>query len=120
MAESFSERAQSGDAAGWQCGGCDLQAIEQQAGGFGVHLSADDHAHDLPERHLDGVGVLEHGQIKHAGDVMRGLAQVNMSCPPAMMEVAILAVSQSLGTACGAGAPARADSEGYDIGKRLR
>jgi len=48
MAESFSERAQSGDAAGWQCGGCDLQAIEQQAGGFGVHLAADNHAHDLP------------------------------------------------------------------------
>jgi len=85
-----------------QVGGCDLQAIEQQAGGFGVHLAADDHAHDLPERHLDGVGVLEHGQIKRAADVMRGLAQVNMGCAPARVEIAILVVSQCRGAALGA------------------
>src|SRR5438105_4410490 len=53
-----------------QVGGGDLQGIEQQAGGFGVHLAADDHAHDLPEGDLDGVGVLEHGQNKLGCDVM--------------------------------------------------
>ncbi len=42
-------------------------------------MAADDHAHDLPEGDLDGLGVIEHGQIKHAGDVMGGVAQVNMS-----------------------------------------
>src|SRR5207237_9798911 len=52
-----------------QVGGGDLQAIEQQAGGDGVHLAADDHAHDLPEGELEGVGVLEHGQYKLGCDV---------------------------------------------------
>src|ERR1700722_14766690 len=40
-----------------------LQGVEQQAGGFGLYLSAEDEAHDLHERDLDGVGVLEHGHI---------------------------------------------------------
>ena len=72
-----------------QVGGCDLQGIEQQAGGFGVHLAADDHAHDLPESDLDGVGVLEHGQNKLGCDVMGGVAEVNSGHAPATMEVAI-------------------------------
>ena len=33
-------------------------------------MAADDHAHDLPEGDLDGVGVLEHGQNKLGCDVM--------------------------------------------------
>ena len=60
---------------------------------------ADDHAHDLPEGDLDGLGVIEHGQIKHAGDVMGGVAQVNSGHAPATMEVAIFAVAQRRGTA---------------------
>ena len=56
---------------------------------------------------LDGVGFLEHGQIKHAGDMMRGLAQVNMGHAPAKMEVAVFAIPKRRGAACGAGALAR-------------
>src|SRR5437879_3039885 len=82
------------EASAAQVGGGDLQAIEQQAGGFGVHLAADDHAHDLPEGDLDGVGVLEHGQNKLACDVMGGVAEVNSGHAPATMEVAIFAVAQ--------------------------
>ena len=90
-----------------QVGRCDLQGIEQQAGGFAVHLAADDHAHDLPERDLDGVGVLEHGQVEHRCDVVNGLAQVNTGHLPAAVEIAVFAVSQHRGAACGAGALAR-------------
>src|SRR5438874_10749349 len=82
-----------------QVGGGDLQGIEQQAGGFGVPLAADDHAHDLSERDLGGVGVLEHGQNKLGCDVMGGVAQVNSGHAPAIVEVAIFAVAQCRGTA---------------------
>ena len=61
--------------------------------------AADDHAHDLPEGDLDGVGVLEHGQNKLACDVMGGVAEVNSGHAPATMEVAIFAVAQRRGTA---------------------
>ena len=40
-----------------------LQGVEQQAGSSGLYLSAEDEAHDLHERDLDGFGVLEHGHI---------------------------------------------------------
>jgi len=82
-----------------QVGGCDLQAIEQQAGGFGVHLAADNHAHDLSECDLDGVGVLEHGQNKLGCDVMGGVAEVNAGHAPATMKVAIFDVAHCGGTA---------------------
>ena len=87
------------EASAAKVGRCDLQAVEQQAGGFGVHLAADDHAHDLPEGNLDGVGVLEHGQNKLGCDVMGGVAQVNSGHAPAIVEVAIFAVAQCRGTA---------------------
>jgi len=70
-------------------------------------MAADDHAHDLPEGDLDGVGVLEHGQNKLGCDVMRGVAQVYMGHAPAKMEVAIFAVAQRRRAECGAGALAR-------------
>ena len=62
-------------------------------------MAADDHAHDLSEGDLDGVGVLEHGQNKLACDVMGGVAEVNSGHAPATMEVAIFAVAQHRGTA---------------------
>ena len=62
-------------------------------------MAADNHAHDLPEGDLDGVGVLEHGQNKLGCDVMGGVAQVNSGHAPATMEVAIFAVAQRRGTA---------------------
>ena len=62
-------------------------------------MAADDHAHDLPEGDLDGLGVLEHGQNKLGCDVMGGVAQVNSGHAPATMEVAIFAVAQRRGTA---------------------
>jgi hypothetical protein len=47
----------------FQVGRCGLQGIEQQAGGFGIDLSAQNQAHDLHERDLDGVGVFENREI---------------------------------------------------------
>jgi hypothetical protein len=90
-----------------QVGGGDLQAIEQQAGGFGVHLAADNHAHDLSEGDLDGVGVLEHGQNKLACDVMGGVAEVNTEGAPFLSRSVrqgwgFAIASQRRGTACGA------------------
>src|SRR5207244_9325345 len=40
-----------------------LQRIEQEAGGFRVHLSADEEAHDVHEANLNGVGVLEDREL---------------------------------------------------------
>jgi hypothetical protein len=40
-----------------------LQGVEQEAAGFGVDLAGGEQAHDLHERDLDGVGVLEDGKI---------------------------------------------------------
>ena len=68
-------------------------------------MAADDHAHDLPECDLDGVGVLEHGQNKLGCDVMGGVAEVNSGHPPATMEVAIFAVAHCGGTAVGRAPP---------------
>lgn len=39
-----------------------MQGIEEEAGGFGIELAAGEEAHDLHERDLDGVGVLEDGE----------------------------------------------------------
>ena len=68
-------------------------------------MAADNHAHDLPEGDLDGVGVLEHGQNKLGCDVMDGVAQVNSGHAPATMEVAIFAVAQRRGNRMWSGRP---------------
>ncbi len=68
-------------------------------------MAADDHAHDLSEGDLDGVGVLEHGQNKLGCDVMGGVAQVNSGHAPATMEVAIFAVAQRRGNRMWGGRP---------------
>jgi hypothetical protein len=39
-----------------------LQGIKKEAGGFVFDLTGEQKAHDLHERHLDGVGVFDHGQ----------------------------------------------------------
>jgi hypothetical protein len=39
-----------------------LQRIKKEAGGLVLDLAGEQQAHDLHERHLDGVGVFEHGQ----------------------------------------------------------
>ncbi len=40
-----------------------LQSVEHEAGGFGVELAGEREAHDLHEADLDGVGVLEDGEV---------------------------------------------------------
>ena len=67
--------------------------------------AADDHAHDLPDGDLDGVGVLEHGQNKLGCDVMGGVAEVNSGHAPATMEIAIFAVAQRRGNRMWGGRP---------------
>ena len=44
-----------------------LQAVEKQAGGFVIEVARDDKLQDLHEGDLDGLGVLEDGQVDGAG-----------------------------------------------------
>lgn len=41
-----------------------LQSVEHEAGGFGVELAGERQAHDLHEADLDGVRVLEDGEVE--------------------------------------------------------
>jgi hypothetical protein len=68
---------------------CGLQSVEEQARGFGVYLPAEDQAHDLHERDLDGVGVLEHRQIE-GGAAATGAVGVedDAGFVPAFVEIA--------------------------------
>jgi hypothetical protein len=45
-----------------EVGGGDLQAVEEQAGGFFIDLTLDQHLHDLHDGELDGVGVFKDGK----------------------------------------------------------
>ena len=45
-----------------QVGAGGLQGVKKQAGRFVFDLAGEEETHDLHERHLDGIGVLEHGQ----------------------------------------------------------
>jgi hypothetical protein len=56
-----------------------LQGVEEEAGGFGVDLSGNDQAHDLHEGDLDGVGVLEDGEID-GGGAAAGRFQAGVVC----------------------------------------
>jgi hypothetical protein len=86
-----------------QVGGGGLQGVEQQAGGFGVYLSAEDEAHDLHERDLDGVGVFEHGQIER-GAAAAGAVGVedDTGFVPAFVEIAKVIAFQGGRSALGA------------------
>jgi hypothetical protein len=54
-----------------------------------VELAAEDQAHDLHERDLDGVGVFEDGKLDGVRDAEgSSLVQVDVSGAPAIMEVA--------------------------------
>jgi hypothetical protein len=61
------------EAAEVQGGG--LQGIEEQAGDFGIDLAGGEQAHDLHERDLDGVGVLEDGE-EEAGVAVAGTVAI--------------------------------------------
>ena len=45
---------------------CGLQRVEKKACGFVLDLAREQHAHDLHERDLNGIGVLEDGQDERA------------------------------------------------------
>jgi hypothetical protein len=77
-----------------QVRGSGLQGVEQEAGGLGVDLSAEDEAHDLHERDLDGVGVFEHGEIESdAGAAGAVGVEHDAGFLPILMEVAIVVAS---------------------------
>src|SRR2546422_1009740 len=57
----FVERLEVGAAEIKRCG---LQSVEHEAGGFGVELAGEREAHDLHEADLDGVRVLEDGEVE--------------------------------------------------------
>ena len=83
--------------------GCGLQGVEQQTGGFRIHLSAEDEAHDLHERDLDGVGVLKHGQIDGGASAARAIGvEDDAGFLPAFMEITKVIAFQRGRSALGA------------------
>ncbi len=88
------------DAAQVRRGG--LQGVEQEAGGFGVQLSAEGEAHDLHERDLDGVSVFEHGEIEgDAGAAGTVGVEDDTGFMPAFMEKAEVVAPQGGRSALG-------------------
>jgi hypothetical protein len=73
----------------FQVGRGGLQGVEEEARGFGVDLSAEDEAHDLHERDLDGVGVFEHGEIEDGASAAGAVGvKDDAGLVPAFVEVA--------------------------------
>jgi hypothetical protein len=73
----------------FQIGRCGLQGIEQQAGGFRIDLSAEDEAHDLHERDLNGVGVFEYGQVEDSASAAGTVGvEDDAGFVPAFVEIA--------------------------------
>ena len=54
-----------------QIAGGNLQCVEQHAGSFSIELTVEQQAHDLHEGDLNGVGVLEDGQVERGTAVAR-------------------------------------------------
>lgn len=80
-----------------------LQAVEHEAAGFGIELAAEDEAHDLHERDLDGVGVFEDRQLDGGGDAQgTGVVEVEVSGAPAVVKVAESSSAQRGRAALGA------------------
>ena len=78
-----------------------LQGVEQESGDFRIELPGEDKAHDLHERDLDGVGVLEHGH----GEAERGGGlgvQRNALALPVLVKETEAASAESRGAALGA------------------
>jgi hypothetical protein len=78
-----------------------LQGVEEESGDFRIELPAKDEAHDLHERDLDGVGVLEHGH----GEAKRGgglRVQLDLLALPILVKETEAASAESRGTALGA------------------
>jgi hypothetical protein len=72
-----------------------LQGVEEEAGGFGVHLTAGEEAYDLHEADLDGVGILENGKIERGADAPgTGGVEGDALFVPALMEKAEAIASQ--------------------------
>ena len=72
-----------------------LQSVEHEAGGFGVELATEREAHDLHESDLDGVGVLEDGEVER-GTSAAGAGGVDDDAliVPLLMKVAEALVAQ--------------------------
>jgi len=80
-----------------------LQAVEHEAASLGIELAAEDEAHDLHERDLNGVGVLEDGKLDRGGDAQVSVVvEVEVSGAPAVVEVAEPAAAQRGRAALGA------------------
>ena len=80
-----------------------LQGVEEQAGGSRLYLSAEDEAHDLHERDLDRLGVLEHGHIDH-GAAAAGAVGVedDASVAPTLVKVTEMLAPEGGRSALGA------------------
>jgi hypothetical protein len=77
-----------------EVGGGGLEGVEQEAGGFGVDLPVEDEAHDLHERDLDGICVLEHGQVERGASAAGAVGvEHDAGFLPILMEVAIVVAS---------------------------
>ena len=95
-----------------EVGGGGLQGVEQEAGGFGVDLPVEDEAHDLHERDLDGICVLEHGQVERGASAAGAVGvEHDAGFLPILMEVAIVVASE-----CGRSALGAVDFEVFTTG----
>ena len=84
-----------------------LEGVEEESGDFRIELPGEDEAHDLHERDLDGVGVLEdgHGEAGRLGvglGVQRNAVQRNALAPPFVVKETVAALAKSRGAALGA------------------
>ena len=66
-----------------------LEGVEQESGDFRIELPGDEQAHDLHERHLDALGVLEnwHGEAE-GGPIARSAGSAPTPLPHGLLESA--------------------------------
>ena len=83
-----------------------MQCVEEESGDFWIELPGEDEAHDLHERDLDGVSVLEHrhGEAERGGGVG---VQRNALALPVLVKETEAASAESRGAALGAVAERR-------------
>jgi hypothetical protein len=64
--------------------GCDLEAVEEEAGALGVEAGGAERAEDLGERELDGAAIFEDGEF----DRIKGRAWFRVEAVQTVVEVA--------------------------------
>ena len=80
-----------------------MQGVEDEAGGFVVHLAGGEQSNDLHEGDLDGIGIFKYGKFEGDGLVAgAGRVEADMLVTPAFVEVAETVAALRGGSALGA------------------